>query len=345
MIGSENYVSEHRATDGSGSSAASQASRAQAPANNRGTIPKSILKPAVQNQNKVKPAAESTGIIQATQSLTASLFQSLVTIATNEPQIPPLPQDEAEEDESREVFQPKELLGGHLMVKQSSDSVGEDKVGGGSQNDTHHSQNQNSDDSSDNELTFLGYVKRFSETSPPPSRPVLPFNSPTSGYASSSEVKPASSAVNTSSAIRTVSFQEPLKSPSEITKQKNVSKSTHESSKLSFSKTPEINSDDEGSLSRHEDYDIITTYFYRTQSQLVKRKWPFLQKSAVKHLVDTKWLEMEWEDIEHWAKESAQHLNDEDYIEPDLFEDLDLADPRSKASSSGAVDKGKAKAQ
>ena len=77
-----------------------------------------------------------------------------------------------------------------------------------------------------------------------------------------------------------------------------------------------------------EDYDTITTYFYNTQARVLKRKWPFLYDNEIKYLIDEKWLEMEWEDLEDWAQESAKHIDEEGYVEPDLFENLTLVDPR-----------------
>ncbi|KAK6506813.1 hypothetical protein TWF481_005273 [Arthrobotrys musiformis] len=183
-------------------------------------------------------------------------------------------------------------------------------------------------DSSEDEMSFMEYIKKFSDSSPTgtPRQPL--FSAPNCDI-SAVDVQPEFSNTAKQAVPRTVTFKDPTYD--------DIKRGTFPMSPIQEADScdeipPEIALDpDTGkTLIKYtaEDYDTITTYFYNVQARVLKRKWPFLLDTEITYLIDSKWLEMEWEDLEDWAQESAQHVDDPNYVEPDLFEDLTLVDPR-----------------
>ncbi|KAK6349579.1 hypothetical protein TWF696_005864 [Orbilia brochopaga] len=261
---------------------------------------------------------DSPNIVGLTQSIATTIFQSLVTIATGEVGDQSIAAPSISRESSfrgrpsnTSLYQPKESRGAK-----------EKRQG-----------NANSADSSEDEMSFLEYVKRFADGSPPPGRRIGRIMSPACGQSASLEVPSEHHSDKGKEAIpRTVTFEEQPAVSREMPVEESDSEaadspSAHEFEPLSPNKTME--EIPEQALYRAEDYNIITEYFYNTQSRLLRLKWPFLHDNEVKYLIDSKWLEMEWEDLEEWAQESAKHIDEEAYVEPDLFEDIEIVDPRS----------------
>ncbi|KAF3096174.1 hypothetical protein TWF102_006794 [Orbilia oligospora] len=183
-------------------------------------------------------------------------------------------------------------------------------------------------DSSEDEMTFMEYIKKFSDSSPTGTPKYPPFSAPSCDILAA-EVQPEFSNTVKQAAPRTVTFKDPIYD--------NIRRGTAHMSPIQEAESseeipPEIALDPGTgkTLIKYtaDNYDAITNYFYNVQTRVLKQKWPFLYGNEIKYLIDNKWLEMEWEDLEDWAQESARHVDDEDYVETDLFEDLTLVDPR-----------------
>ncbi|KAF3126571.1 hypothetical protein TWF703_010442 [Orbilia oligospora] len=183
-------------------------------------------------------------------------------------------------------------------------------------------------DSSEDEMTFMEYIKKFSDSSPTGTPKYPPFSAPSCDILAA-EVQPEFSNTVKQAAPRTVTFKDPIYD--------NIRRGAAHMSPIQEAESseeipPEIALDPGTgkTLIKYtaDNYDAITNYFYNVQTRVLKQKWPFLYGNEIKYLIDNKWLEMEWEDLEDWAQESARHVDDEDYIETDLFEDLTLVDPR-----------------
>ncbi|KAF3214213.1 hypothetical protein TWF106_009272 [Orbilia oligospora] len=183
-------------------------------------------------------------------------------------------------------------------------------------------------DSSEDEMTFMEYIKKFSDSSPTGTPKYPPFSAPSCDILAA-EVQPEFSNTVGQAAPRTVTFKDPTH---DNIRRGAAPMSPIQEADSSEEIPPEIALDPGTgkTLIKYTagDYDAITNYFYNVQTRVLKQKWPFLYGNEIKYLIDNKWLEMEWEDLEDWAQESARHVDDEDYVETDLFEDLTLVDPR-----------------
>ncbi|KAJ6264901.1 hypothetical protein Dda_1054 [Drechslerella dactyloides] len=264
-------------------------------------------------------AKESSNIVEFTQNIASSIFQSLVTIATGDAS----EQSVAPSSTSREgSFRGKGSTTSPYRSKEPRSGKGKEQ------------RDESSADSSEDELTFMEYVKRFSDGSPPPMRQISRLVSPVGAPPPSMGTTPETTDKDKEAMPRTVTFKDhPVESthtPAEASDSEAPdSPNKHEYEASSSRKTTTDEDGLEQFPYRAEDYTIITEYFYNTQGRLLREKWPFLYDNEVKYLIDSKWLEMEWEDLEEWAQESANHIDEEGYVEPDLFEDITLVDPRS----------------
>ncbi|EWC45633.1 hypothetical protein DRE_05194 [Drechslerella stenobrocha 248] len=257
----------------------------------------------------------SSTIVGITQSLASSIFHSLVTIATGD----------ISEEHSAPAQAPDR--NSHLVGDSTEpDPNKKETIEGDYQDDEFDTE------SSGDELTFMEYVKRFADSSSPPAKQPSQSTPSIDEHCSPQAAQPELPNESNEMASQIANLQEaaaeeaegrtPAPGPStSALQQPNPPKAGASNPR---GKAPES----DRVPYRAEDYDIITTYFYNTQARLLKTKWPFLLDNEIKHLVDTKWLEMEWEDLEQWAEESAKHIEEEGYIEPDLFEELTLIDPR-----------------
>ncbi|KAK6541468.1 hypothetical protein TWF694_007277 [Orbilia ellipsospora] len=213
------------------------------------------------------------------------------------------------------------------------------------------------DDSSEDEMSFMEYVKRFSDASPPnQSRMRRSFSNDQkftwkrgSYYdepqQDTIETVPRSLTLNTARFLdlnpaRSLKQQHKfermkLSSPTPLTPvTEDVEVFTLDKDSITLPSTTQRTKDEpEFAKYRARDFEIINEYFFKTQSRLLRQKWPFLLDNEVQYLVENKWLEMEEGDIKRWAKESAMHIDEEGYIEPDFFADITLTDPRAQPSS------------
>ncbi|KAK6362166.1 hypothetical protein TWF730_005863 [Orbilia blumenaviensis] len=245
----------------------------------------------------------------------SSLFQSLVTIAAGDsPRSNPISPGRGSPSETNI---PKSQSKSSAQTKSQSKGKGKAPEG-------------INEDSSEDEMSFMEYIKRFSDSSPtgPSKRPPPPLST-TSWDVSTEEANPEPSTIVKQAIPRNVTFKDQTNEDigrvmipmSPILEVETISNFPPEiAPNLDPAKTPIIYT--------REDYDTMNTYFYNVQKKLLRKKWPFLRDNEIKYLIDNKWLDMEWEDLEDWAQESAQHVDDEDYVERDLFEDLALVDPR-----------------
>ncbi|KAK6534842.1 hypothetical protein TWF281_006141 [Arthrobotrys megalospora] len=267
----------------------------------------------LQNQQRTPEAhKEPSGLSSLTRplELASSIFQSLVTIASGDtPKSTPVSPDRGSVSDTNNSKSPS-----RIPVPKTSLAKGQ-------------TSQPSNEDSSEDEMSFMQYIKRFSDSSPTgaPKRPLFS----TTSYDTSTEVKPELSITAKQAIPRTVTFKGP--SYDDIRRATPMSPIQEANSNDEIPPEIALDPDTGKALIKYtaEDYDTITTYFYNTQARVLKQKWPFLYENEIKYLIDNKWLEMEWEDLEDWAQESAQHIDDEGYVEPDLFEDLTLVDPRS----------------
>ncbi|KAF3915524.1 hypothetical protein ABW21_db0203541 [Orbilia brochopaga] len=282
-----------------------------------------IIEPdALSDTNDGSRSPSKTSNIVGLTSIASSIFQSLVTIATG---------DTGEQSSALASISAESSL---RSKASNSSPYRRKETRGGKAKDQ---ENASSGDSSEDEMTFLEYVKRFADGSPPPGKRIGRIMSPmpVGGLPASPEIRTEHLNKGKEAIPRTVKFEagpvESRDSPEETSDSDEVpdSSSAHEHEPSSLSKAMPEEEDSEGVPYRADDYNIITEYFYNTQGRLLRQKWPFLLDNEVQYLIENKWLEMEWEDLEEWAQESAKHIDEEGYVEPDLFEDIELVDPRS----------------
>ncbi|KAK6521700.1 hypothetical protein TWF506_001905 [Arthrobotrys conoides] len=255
------------------------------------------------SEQTLEAQKEFTGLSGLTRPIefASNIFQSLVTVASGgSPKASPVSPDRG-------------------VVSETSVSKPQDKE---------ESPKPANHDSSEDEMTFMEYIKKFSDSSPTGTPKYPPFSTPSCDILAV-EVQPEFSNTAKQTVPRTVTFKDP--SYNDI-RRGNVPMSPIQEAESSEEIPPEIALDPGTgkTLVKYtaDDYDTITTYFYNVQARVLKQKWPFLYENEIKYLIDNKWLEMEWEDLEDWVQESAQHVDDENYVEVDLFEDLTLVDPR-----------------
>ncbi|EPS39290.1 hypothetical protein H072_6937 [Dactylellina haptotyla CBS 200.50] len=256
------------------------------------------------NQQESIVQGKPSPLVGFAQGVASSLYQSLVTIATGD---------------SAPATTLKRLIGVETTTKVRSIDISSDKRA--RERGPKFKSNKNPEDSSDEEMNFMEYVKRFAGSPPSGER----LASPTMGN-SSRDGMPEWFSLSNETVPRSMQPDEPTRVPNSPPQTLTpVPEDTNviplEAASDTLNKPAPVNY-------KAQDYEIITTYFYNTQTRLLNAKWPFLLENEIKHLIDTKWLEMEWEDLEDWARESAKHVDEIGYIEPDLFEDISLVDPR-----------------
>ncbi|KAK6350595.1 hypothetical protein TWF718_003784 [Orbilia javanica] len=292
--------------------------------------PNSTLKTTNDPQNR--PSAQRTTAVPITPRTTQRNLQQ-----TSEQ----TPEGQREPGGLSSITRPLELASNifqNLVAIASSDTAKSTPIspdrGGAPETNIPKSQNEggspktSNQDSSEDEMSFMEYIKKFSDSSPAGTPKYHPFSAPSCDILAA-DVQPEFSSATKQTVPRTVTFKDP--SYDDI-KRSNTPMSPIQEAESIDEIPPDIALDpDTGkTLIKYtaEDYDTITIYFYEIQARVLKQKWPFLYDNEIRYLIDNKWLEMEWEDLEDWAQESAKNIDDKNYVEPDLFEDLTLVDPR-----------------